>query len=305
MKKISLLTGLIVLNICLDLVSLGSSSASASILPRNNLHLEDHPAFVANLTQVEFNAIIERVEDYYTPVVESHGGVLRIEKRWDDKTVNAFAERNGNFYNVSMFGGLARRAEVTHDGFMLVVCHELGHHLAGYPFVSDWASNEGQSDYFATQSCARNIWKDDIATNASFRSHINRVAKKKCDAVYAEAVDQELCYRIAAGGESLAALLSVLGRQRLPSFATPDSSEVLVTSHGHPNAQCRLDTYLAGALCTVEFDENIIPGLKFSDEWLERNLKMEGEALIYSCSQTREEFALSKRPKCWFGQLLK
>jgi hypothetical protein len=32
-----------------------------------------------------------------------------------------------------MFGGLARHELVTDDGFMMVVCHETGHHLGGAP----------------------------------------------------------------------------------------------------------------------------------------------------------------------------
>ena len=31
-----------------------------------------------------------------------------------------------------MYGGLARRAEVTEDGFAMVLCHELGHHVSLY-----------------------------------------------------------------------------------------------------------------------------------------------------------------------------
>ena len=88
-------------------------------------------------------------------------------------------KRNLNFYKVIMFGGLARRPEITADGFLLVVCHELGHHLAGYPFIDDWAANEGQADYFATQSCTKNIWQNDNETNSTFRVRVDYVAKKK------------------------------------------------------------------------------------------------------------------------------
>jgi hypothetical protein len=280
-----------------------SLNAQAKILPDNNLHLQDHPMMIENMTEDEFVAIIERVETYYAPIVESHGGNLLIEKRWNDSTVNAYAQRQGKTWKVSMFGGLARRPEVTPDGFMLVVCHELGHHLGGFPFARGWASNEGQSDFFATQACAKNIWGSDTATNASFRDTVEETAKAGCDAIYTNTQDQDLCYRSAMGGKSLATLLGALGKSAAPSFLTPDTTEVASTNNAHPKAQCRLDTYFNGALCNVDFDENFIPGVKHGG-WFGNKKKAEQESLGFSCSQFKEENAANKRPRCWFKQTI-
>ena len=278
-----------------------SVASNGMILPKNDLHLQDHPSMLANMSEEEFVAIIERVETYYAPIVESHGGTLVVEKKWKDSTVNAYAQRVGNTWRVSMFGGLARRAEVTPDGFMLVVCHELGHHLGGFPFSRSWASNEGQSDFFATQSCAKNIWGSDTATNASFRDTVEATARKKCDAAYVHTQDQDLCYRTAMAGKSLASLLGALSRLPAVSFDSPDESEVARTYNMHPKAQCRLDTYLNGALCTTVFDENLIPGIKETG-WFGNKKKAELESIVNSCSQYNPDHVLSQRPKCWFNQ---
>lgn len=280
-----------------------SLTSSASILPPNELHLEDKYSLVGDMSKTKFNAIIDKVADYYSPIIADKGGVLEIERRWDDSTVNAVAERNLNFYKVIMFGGLARRPEITADGFLLVVCHELGHHLAGYPFIDDWAANEGQADYFATQSCTKNIWKNDHEINSTFRAQVDPVAKKKCDLTYSAISKQNLCYRTSEASRSIGNLLAKLGDITTPSFATPDNFKVTTTFHGHPPPQCRLDTLLAGSLCTVKFDQNIIPGLIYEDEWLERDIKMERDALTYSCSQYNTAHVMSKRPQCWFSQL--
>ena len=61
------------------------------------------------------------------------------------RSMHLHEEGSFNKWVVAMFGGLARRPEVTKDAFQFVVCHEVGHHLAGWPFAYDWASNEGQS----------------------------------------------------------------------------------------------------------------------------------------------------------------
>ena len=279
----------------------GSLTAQASILPENDLHLQDNVAFAANMTEEEFVEIIERVETYYNQIVESHGGRLLVEKKWNDSTVNAYAQRMGSTWKVSMFGGLARRPEVTPDGFMLVVCHELGHHLGGFPFSRGWAANEGQSDFFATQSCAKNIWGEDFATNATFRKSVHPTAKASCDAIYEIEAEQDLCYRSTMAGRSLATLLGALRGSDAPSFDTPDTSEVARTFNAHPAAQCRLDTYVNGALCNVSFDENFIPGAKHTG-WLGNKKKAEQESLDNSCSQFKAENNLNQRPKCWFKQ---
>src|SRR5687768_16763139 len=126
---------------------LGASAwAEATILPPNDLHLQDNIfEFQSNVSEEEFNRVIERAEDVYGPVMEQFGATLEINRLWDNSTVNASAYQSGRTWYVNMYGGLARRPEVTPDGFAMVLCHELGHHLGGFPFSLSWAANEGQS----------------------------------------------------------------------------------------------------------------------------------------------------------------
>src|SRR5262249_54767545 len=153
-----------------------------------------------------------------------------------------------------------RRPEVTSDGFSIILCHEIGHHLGGFPFLSYWIADEGQADYYATQVCARLIWKDQVETNASFRASVDPLAKASCDQIWTQEADQDLCYRITKAAESLGVLVSSLDGSPLPQWSTPDLSVVDVTWDFHSYAQCRMDTYLAGALCTKTFDNTVIPG---------------------------------------------
>src|SRR4051812_44237815 len=107
---------------------------SASPLPLNNLNLQDNPRILYNISPQLFKQLINRVVTQFSPIVRMHGGELQVNYLWNNSTVNAFATREGNIWILNMFGGMARRKEMTPDGFTLVVCHELGHHLAGYPF---------------------------------------------------------------------------------------------------------------------------------------------------------------------------
>lgn len=275
-----------------------SQSAFAGFLPANNLHLQDHPGFVAQVDKTKFNEIIDTVVRHYKPVAALHGATLEPLKRWDDSTVNAYAEQNGNRWILAMFGGLARRQEVSPDGFAMVVCHELGHHLGGYPLKgTTWAASEGQSDYFATHACARKIWTAEVEENARHRATVEPFVKQSCDAAHKETKAQDLCYRISAAGKSLGMLLSALSSSRVPSFQTPDQSEVDFTQESHPEAQCRVDTYFQGGLCAKEFEANIIPGK--NNPRGQNSVDAESEANRASCAAA-SGLITGTRPRCWF-----
>lgn len=274
-------------------------------LPPNNLHLED-TGRVANITKEQFEAIIDSVVKIWQPIAAAKNVELSANKRWDDQTVNASAQQSGNKWVVNMYGGLARRTEVTPDGFALVVCHELGHHFGGYAFYpgagNAWAAAEGQSDYFATQACARVIWGNDRLANMRYhqsrrmRSELPPIVHARCDSAWKGNVNAVAwCERTSAASLSLATLLARLGNKPAPQFDTPDAKVVSKTNPNHPQAQCRLDTYFSGALCAKAFDLKVIPGRNHPKG--QQSAEAELDAMKVSCS---EQDGIGARPRCWF-----
>jgi len=277
-------------------------------MPENNLYLQDNiNKLSGGLSQDEFNKRIDQMEKLYGPLFDTHGGAkLVIERNWTDPTVNAYADESGTTWSVAMFGGLARRSEVTPDGFSMVICHEVGHHLGGYPFYSgDWAAAEGQADYFATEACAKLLWGDDKAENAKSRGKVSEFVAKKCDATYAnDTAAQNLCYRTALASQSLANLLSALGNEGVPKFETPDTSVVTRTDTAHPAGQCRLDTYWNGALCKKDFDRLYIPGRGGNQQTGNgsNTQAAEQDSNKYMCGGLASAVS-GARPACWFKPL--
>ncbi|MFL5814951.1 MAG: hypothetical protein ACJ763_15355 [Bdellovibrionia bacterium] len=287
-------------------LTLGLSNAMATqhhrkvraALPPNNLHLMDNPSRVQNIDEKTFNAIIDQAQAYFTPVFAKHNAKLTVVRRWNDSTVNAYAEQQGSNWLVTMFGGLARRPEISADGFALVICHEIGHHLGGYAFIDDdWASTEGNSDYFSTQACARALWgRPSLANHYAIR-YATRLEQQACDAVWKDQNSREVCYRSINAGQSLANLLAAIGGEKQPHIETPDQTQVSSTYTEHPAAQCRLDTYVQGALCAKPFDLNVIPGRGNSAG--QDSAAAETESMKYTC-YTSQGFQLGFRPRCWF-----
>lgn len=255
-------------------------------LPENDMHLDIHYKSLngGGITKSEFNAVLDRLNEVYAPIISQYGGTLKINRLWDDGTVNASANREGRNYVINMFGGLARHDVITKDGFALVACHEVGHHIGGVPKYSDpqgrWASVEGQSDYFATTKCLRKLFMNDDNSTIVRGMNIPSEVESKCESQFNAQNDQDICKRIAMAGLSGASLFA---NGSPPKFTTPDPSQVQVTYESHPQPQCRLDTYYAGGIC--EIDEDIEIG--------------QNDPNIGTCNRQAGQ-NLGMRPLCWF-----
>ncbi len=235
------------------------------------------------------------MQNLYQPVVKERGAVLKVVKNWKSDKANAYANRSKNTYKVHMFGGLARHPMNTIDGFTLVLCHEIGHHLAGKPLASKWASNEGQSDYFATAKCLRKYLatQDNAAVVATMT--VPEKVQTHCFKSFGPSRDHAICVRGSLAGLALGNVLNALssgsgrtwgkpttttGAAGKPDFETPDLKVVKTTYPGHPKAQCRLDTYFAGAVCEVPSTQDF----SYSDE------------KTGACAE-----GVSARPACWYA----
>jgi hypothetical protein len=275
--------------------STSTFAIAQSFMPENQLHL--NPIMQASMSKAEFDAVMDKALKVYGPIIKDNfGKKFNIEREWNNDTVNAYAYQSGSNWNIHMYGGLARR--VTSDGFLGVICHELGHHLGGAP-IKSWATNEGGSDYFVSR-CMRNIVGHETETAAKAAALVNKTAKSKCDEVYSNEGDRNFCYRVMNGAKSLADLLG--GRSGATSFETKDRNVVSVTYDMHPRAQCRLDTYVASALCSKmneTWDDAEIPGKGMS----KRSGEMESSN--YTCNTFQGDDAMTVRPRCWFAPLVK
>lgn len=250
-----------------------SIDGKGGIVPENNLRI---PVGVksANMTEADFNRVIDSVEEIYAPIISNMGAKLQVERKWSDGTVNAYAQQQGKTWKVSMFGGLARHSTVTEDGLALVVCHEIGHHIGGAPKKggsagggwwgggstggTSWASNEGQSDYFATLKCLRQVFLNDNNSAIIAKMNVPSFVTEQCQkSTRGNKEDSAICVRASMAGKSVSDLFSALSKTPETKFDKPDSKVVSSTNDSHPAAQCRLDTYFQGALCEIGMNEPV------------------------------------------------
>jgi len=253
-------------------------------LPKNNLRISQWDKFTNGMTEERFDAIVKSVSDIYQPIVKSKGGTLSMNNKWTDDTVNASAQRSGKTWVVNMYGGLARHQLTTDDGFALVVCHELGHHIGGAPRKgSSWAANEGQADYFGSMKCLRRVFEKQDNVAIVSKMTIDPQATTKCEMVYKNSDEVALCQRIAMAGKSLGSLLGSLSGKAIVNFDTPDKAIVTKTFDAHPAAQCRLDTYFSGILCDKSYDQDTSTN----------------DPVVGTCI-ARDGYHEGVRPLCWY-----
>lgn len=277
----------------LSLILLGycftcSSSEQFSLLyPPNNLFFGVDQN-LSGLTEKDFNEIANKILENYEVVFTEQGKKLEIKNIWKNRGVNARTRLKNGIAEIQVFGGLIRSNHMTIDGLATVICHEVGHHLAGAPREQNGSgfSNEAQSDYFASLKCFRRLFinEDNISKIKDFE--VSESVRKKCENSFNNLNEVSLCIRSALAGFSF--VKTGQGDVVLPgeeiSFEQYDPNIVSSTSDEYPESQCRLDTILNGAICQVDFNEPLDNANPFKG----------------TCHR-KSSFTVGARPLCWFS----
>lgn len=276
----------------------------AECFPKNSLSFPADAKSSSGLSKAEYDTVLDEFEAVMTLETSrvDNGALLVIERKWDNSEVNAMAYQSGNYRYVSMFGGLARHPNTTTDVLRLVACHELGHHIGGAPKKASggiwgwggasWASNEGQSDYYASMKCFRRLVIEGRKNNLAvagpdlsiFPANEVQYAKNECAKSFSDSLDQEICVRASMGGFSIGLLFSSFSSNGpVISLKTPNPRVVSSTDDNHPQSQCRTDTYFQGAVCEVSY----------------RNDVSTSDANFGTCNR-KDNHTRGLRPLCWF-----
>lgn len=216
-------------------------------------------------TREQMLSVLTAITDGFgKDIAAAHGAKIVIEPDWTRRELGLAASLHaGGIWKLRPAAGLAT-SNLSIDTMQVIACHEIGHFLGGFPFHhaqnntlsthKSILSAEGQADYYAAKDCLPRIWKGD-KNNASYAARIPKSMRAKCDAAHRTVADRRVCYRILATGTEYAKSL-----EANVSLTTPVTVEAVETKLGHFGAQLRLDTVVAGALCTVKQPLTIIPG---------------------------------------------
>lgn len=188
--------------------------------------------------------------EYFQLVKNKTGQDFIVNFEWQNNYFGAFAknESEKKRYSISLWGGMSRAEGMTEEVAYFILCHELGHIMAGDPKQtipgSDWASSEGQSDFFAAKRCLPHLMKK-IPLKKRFSSE--RV-KKIC-------AGNNECETIASIGREFVAFAQKWSYQNYNEVnlsAAPSEVVTEMLRNRYPSDQCRLESVIRGASCLVD-----------------------------------------------------
>ncbi len=273
----------------ISLAAFPCTEPGKGFLPKNNLKIPVNYKF-AGLTKEQYDQSIDRVLKIYGPVVKKLDAELIMDRKWEDETVNAgtFRDESGKHWHINLYGGFARHPLITQDGYTLVICHELGHHIGGAPkkvFSQGviWSSAEGQADYFATLKCLRKVFVKDDNAQIVKEMEIPESVRTECKKSFPKENDNALCLRTSMAGLSVARV-NADGRDiPPPDLEMIDPNVVGTTNTAHPEPQCRLNTYFQGAICPIPAYTNVSQ----TDE-------------VKATCHPKSGYDRGLRPSCWY-----
>ncbi len=242
----------------------------------------DFPLNAKSKSQNNYLSILQSAANKVIPLYDKKGWKITVGSIWNFDMPNAYASFPlSGVAPILFLGGLYRDKNIDNDGFLLIFCHEVGHHMAGKPLSGLGMSVEGQADYFATHTCMPMMLADQDNAAWIQRNRVSMRVMQLCNQVWGtETARSNICQRTLSASEGVA-LLFHGDQENKPNLWSKDHSYVETTNTSHPAAQCRLDTFVAGATCNTEND----PG--------------HNRGKICSLHQAIERRAI--RPNCWFA----
>lgn len=207
------------------------------------------------LTEKDFRALIDRVRKVYDPVFAARGYDVEYLLYWDVEDGNAMTseakDKKKAFFLFA--GGLLRSRYMTKDSFLFVACHEIGHHLGGFPKekTNPWCSVEGQADYFANLRCMKEILRGDPENKKARKLKLPREIRRKCKKMFSDRESINICLRSTKAGEDAVRFLQAkeTGKDADASLLNRVLAPVEETIMKYPDHACRAETAFQGALC--------------------------------------------------------
>ncbi|KYG68472.1 hypothetical protein AZI87_04280 [Bdellovibrio bacteriovorus] len=202
---------------------------------------------VSNLTEVDYATLIGQfLVKNFAKVQTATGKNLVIPYEWQSPYFAAFAQQKEDSMQISLWGGMARAPGATKAALAAILCHELGHIIGGEPRQtipgSDWASTEGQSDFYAASNCLPEL----LTAYPELVPVIEDDVRKACD-------QNTLCERsMQAGLEMIRFVQQYSYRDYVPvNINTPAAATNELVRNTYPSDQCRLDSFVQGSLCQL------------------------------------------------------
>lgn len=176
---------------------------------------------------------------------------------WMEPYFAAFAKKENKIRQVHVWGGLVRMPTATLPIVLTAICHEIGHHMGGNPLQDqvkggEWASAEGQADYFAARHCLPRTFYDHPHWFDSLEKDFKQINSTQID--LKKCLDNKYCRVSVLSGYQMFQSFSKLPHSmpekiEFQLIAEPTTKSILQT---YPPLQCRFETFFSGGYCLID-----------------------------------------------------
>lgn len=111
---------------------------------------------IYNVDEKEFRLIVSEIVKIYSPIFDKKGVDFWMEPNWQSNDVHLYAKKFDDLsWKIVVSGGFARQSEISNEGLILAICHQIGHLMSGK--LSDYSTEE-KSWQYAYDVCSEKIF---------------------------------------------------------------------------------------------------------------------------------------------------
>jgi hypothetical protein len=157
------------ISLALILVSLNAFSVECPKDRKDYFCIPPETIFNSEMNVANFYIIPAKVLGLFRNELTAINYPLELKADWNSPYFGAGVSLYENSFKLMILGGTARMKEMTLDAYAANVCHEVGHVIGGDPKQTitgaDWASSEGQADFFAATICLKRFYQSEGISN--------------------------------------------------------------------------------------------------------------------------------------------
>lgn len=198
-----------------------SSAQAAGECPQNASYFCMTPAMA-------LKSEIKLADFYRIPavIISLYSNEIVLDAQWESPYLGMGMKDSGSML---ILGGTTRVKGMSKDAYAAAVCHEVGHVLGGAPYQtisgSEWASAEGQADFFAANVCLPGYFKNIGVPSADILSRVEKAG-------------YEMLSSLAPYSSETSNELSSLRR-----FHKLDEKVDVTLINNYPTLKCRYETF--------------------------------------------------------------
>lgn len=170
-----------------------------------------------------------KLADFYripAVIISLYGNEITLDAQWESPYLGMGMKDSGSML---ILGGTTRAKGMTKDAYAAAICHEIGHVLGGAPYQtisgSEWASAEGQADFFAANVCLPSYFRNSGVPEEKLLSKVEKAGYEMLSSLapYSTETSQEL--------------------SSLHRFHTLDEKVGVTLVNNYPSLKCRYETF--------------------------------------------------------------